>query len=388
MINYKNIPALRFKEFEGEWEKATIDKILSIGSGKDYKHLESGDIPVYGSGGYMLSVNKYLYEGESVCIGRKGTIDKPIFLNEKFWTVDTLFYTHSFVGSIPYFVYLLFNRINWYKYNEASGVPSLSKKTISKIKINLPTKPEQQKIANFLTTIDTKIQQLRQKQQLLENYKKGVMQQIFKQEIRFKKDDGGAFEDWEVKRLGEVGTYYNGLTGKTKENFGSGKPFIKYKQIFDNSQIDLTKCDFVEIFENEKQQKAQYGDIFFTTSSETPLQIGFSSVLLDEVEELYLNSFSFGFRPESLKVLVPKFAQFLFRSNFFRKEIIKLAQGSTRYNMSKVQLMKNKISLPCEAEQQEIANFLSSIDKSIASVKEQIGGMEDYKKGLLQGMFV
>jgi type I restriction enzyme S subunit len=203
--------------------------------------------------------------------------------------------------------------------------------------------------------------------------------------LRFKEFEG---EDWEVKKLGEVGSYYNGLTGKTKENFGSGKPFIKYKQIFDNSRIDLTKCDFVEIFENENQRKAQYGDIFFTTSSETPLEIGFSSVLLDEIDELYLNSFSFGFRPKLFQILVPTFAQFLFRSNVFRKEIIKLAQGSTRYNMSKVQLMKTEISLPCESEQQKIANFLTSIDERIGKVSEEIGEMERYKKGLLQGMFV
>ena len=88
-----NVPKLRFKEFSGVWEDKLIGQILTVGSGKDYKHLSNGDIPVYGTGGYMLSVNDYLYDGESVGIGRKGTIDKPIFLTGKFWTVDTLFYT-------------------------------------------------------------------------------------------------------------------------------------------------------------------------------------------------------------------------------------------------------------------------------------------------------
>lgn len=86
------VPKPRFPEFRdvGEWKVKPFDKLFAIGNGKDYKHLSSGDIPVYGSGGYMLSVNDYLYDGESVCIGRKGTIDNPIFLKGKFWTVDTL----------------------------------------------------------------------------------------------------------------------------------------------------------------------------------------------------------------------------------------------------------------------------------------------------------
>ena len=89
------------------WESVEIGDILTLGGGRDYKHLDVGDIPVYGTGGYMTSVNEYLYNGESVGIGRKGTIDKPVFLKGKFWTVDTLFYTHSFKNTTPYFVYIL-----------------------------------------------------------------------------------------------------------------------------------------------------------------------------------------------------------------------------------------------------------------------------------------
>ena len=105
MSKNMNVPKLRFSEFSGEWEEKHIENILKIGSGKDYKHLSNGNIPVYGTGGYMTSVSDYLYDGESVCIGRKGTIDKPVFLNGRFWTVDTLFYTHSFNDTIPKFVF-------------------------------------------------------------------------------------------------------------------------------------------------------------------------------------------------------------------------------------------------------------------------------------------
>ncbi|EGR7966390.1 hypothetical protein I8B06_001469, partial [Vibrio vulnificus] len=109
----KNVPELRFDGFNVRWEKKQFSKLFEIGSGKDHKHLANGDIPVYGSGGYMRSVNDYLYEGKSACIGRKGTINRPMFLDGKFWTVDTLFYTHSFKKCTPEFIYLLFQNINW-----------------------------------------------------------------------------------------------------------------------------------------------------------------------------------------------------------------------------------------------------------------------------------
>jgi len=172
-------PKVRFDGFCGDWDKKAINEILTIGSGRDYKKLSNGNIPVYGTGGYMLSVDNYLYDGESICIGRKGTIDKPMFLTGKFWTVDTLFYTHSFRQNIPRFIYLLFQKINWYNYNEASGVPSLSKVTIGKINIFIPKPKEQQKIANTFTSLDNLIEAQTKKVETLKQHKKGLMQKLF-----------------------------------------------------------------------------------------------------------------------------------------------------------------------------------------------------------------
>ena len=152
-----NVPHLRFPEFGGEWETYIIADILCIGNGRDYKQLSKGDIPVFGTGGYMTSVNECLYEGETTFIGRKGTINKPFYYNGKFWTVDTLFYTHSFKRVIPKFVYCLFQTINWLRYNEASGVPSLSKDTIEKIKVRIPQLDEQKKIAKLLSLLEERI---------------------------------------------------------------------------------------------------------------------------------------------------------------------------------------------------------------------------------------
>src|SRR5690606_35647545 len=147
-------PKLRFPEFKESRKSDKIGNLLSIQSGRDYKHLKEGKIPVYGTGGLMLHVDEFLHDGKSVCIGRKGTIDKPMFLNGKFWTADSLFYSNNFKNTIPEFIYLCFLKINWKNHNEAGGVPSLSKKIINNIELNFPTLQEQTKIADFLGAVD------------------------------------------------------------------------------------------------------------------------------------------------------------------------------------------------------------------------------------------
>lgn len=174
---------LRFKDENGneypDWEEKKLGEVLKIGSGKDYKHLDEGNIPVFGTGGYMLSVNKFLHSGETVFIGRKGTIDKPFYFKGDFWTVDTLFYTHSFKNTIPKFIYCVFQQINWKLHNEASGVPSLSKSTIEKLRFDFPCIPEQQKIANFLSSIDAKIENTKGELEKIQFFKKGLLQKMF-----------------------------------------------------------------------------------------------------------------------------------------------------------------------------------------------------------------
>ena len=174
---------LRFKDENGkeypDWEEKKLGEVLKIGSGKDYKHLDAGNIPVFGTGGYMLSVNKFLHSGETVFIGRKGTIDKPFYFEGDFWTVDTLFYTHTFKNTIPKFIYCVFQQIDWKLHNEASGVPSLSKSTIEKLKFDFPCIEEQQKIANFLSSIDAKIENTKDELGKIQLFKKGLLQQLF-----------------------------------------------------------------------------------------------------------------------------------------------------------------------------------------------------------------
>ena len=180
----EKVPKYRFKEFEndGEWELKSFENLFEIGNGRDYKHLGKGEIPVYGSGGYMLSVDEYLYDGDSVCIGRKGTIDKPMFLTGKFWTVDTLFYTHLFKNSLPKYIFYVFENINWREHNEAGGVPSLSKTNVYKIKVLVPPNDnlkEQKKIASCLSSLDALITAQAEKIEKLKQHKKGLMQGLF-----------------------------------------------------------------------------------------------------------------------------------------------------------------------------------------------------------------
>ncbi len=259
---------------------------------------------------------------------------------------------------------------------------------LASLNVNIPSPEEQTKIANFLIAIDKRINLLQKKKNELEQFKKGLMQKLFLQSIRFKDDNGDEFPDWAEKILSNMGNTYNGLTGKSKVDFGKGKPYIQYMQIFSDSKINISDFGLVSVSDNENQNKVQFGDIFFTTSSETPNEIGTASVLIDKVKEVYLNSFCFGFRPNSLDELVPEFAQYFFRSEIARREIVKLAQGSTRYNMSKVELMKLKFEFPIKSEQQKIASFLSSIDKYIKKLVCQIDDSIQFKQGLLQKMFV
>jgi type I restriction enzyme S subunit len=168
-----------------DWEVKNVGKLLKIGHGRDYKNLKSGNVPVYGTGGYMTSVNDYLYEGETVCIGRKGTIDKPFYHTGKIWTVDTLFYTYGFNGCIPKFIYYAFCLVDWFAMNEASGVPSLTSKNIEDVLLRIPvSKDEQTAIANVLSDMDTEISALETKLAKYRTLKTGMMQQLLTGKIR------------------------------------------------------------------------------------------------------------------------------------------------------------------------------------------------------------
>jgi len=193
--------------------------------------------------------------------------------------------------------------------------------------------------------------------------------------------------EWEEMQLKKHGETYSGLSGKNKEDFGSGKPYIPYKNIFLNSKIDVEYLDYVRLSESEKQHKVQYGDIFFTTSSEIPEETGLSSVLLDNIQsECYLNSFCFGYRLHNFKSLSPHFLRFFLRGEHFRRSIIRLAQGSTRFNISKKFILNLFVFVPSLPEQTTIAQILSTADKAIETTETLITLKEQKKKWLMQNL--
>lgn len=412
MEKQSKIPVLRFPEFKGEWE---IQKFGNLTNRISYPvKVELGElyqqigIRSHGKGIF----HKEFIDGEGLgnkrvfWVKENALIVNIVFAWEQAVTKTTskevgMIASHRFPmyqpienkSNLDYLLYFFLTKkgkslLELASPGGAGRNKTLGQKEFENLKFLIPSDLEQEKIASFITSVNEKIQVLKQKKDLLEQYKKGVMQQVFSQELRFKDDKGNEFANWEEKKLGDIGETYNGLTGKTKENFGSGKPYIQYKQIFDDSKIDISRFQLVEIGNYEKQNRVLFGDVFFTVSSETPNEIGMASVLLDKIEELYLNSFCFGYRANSLETLSPYFSKYLFRSELFRNEIVKLAQGSTRFNMSKIQLMKLKVKLPCLEEQTKIANFLSAIDEKINHCQSQIANTELWKKGLLQGMFV
>ena len=193
-------------------------------------------------------------------------------------------------------------------------------------------------------------------------------------------------EDYARTTLGKIGNTYNGLTGKSAEDFGQGSPYITYKSIFDNSRVDISRVEYVQISDieqhNKKQNKVARGDIFFTTSSETPEEVGMTSVLLDNIEDCYLNSFCFGYRVYSQEQYLPEYLRFYLRSSIIRKKLFVLAQGSTRFNLSKNEVMRISINMPKALEQRKIARFLTLLEERITTQNKII---EKYES-LIQAM--
>ena len=406
MINKGEVPEGYKKTKVGvipeDWEVKRLGSVCNMYSGgtprtsnKDYYN---GDIPWITSGdlnqgrielvkgrisktGLKNSVAKMIKKGD-LLLALYGATAGVVAISE----IDAAI-NQAVLAILPssecnnYLYYILYKEkdliIN--KYTQG-GQPNLSATIVKGLRFPFPPLLEQQKIAQILSTWDKAIEL---KEKLIEQkkqQKKGLMQKLLTGEVRLPGFDG----EWEEVRLGSIGQTFNGLNGKKAKDFGEGKSYITYKNIFGNSKVDVKDVDYVKISECENQNIVEYGDILFTTSSETPDEVGMSSVLLDTVKELYLNSFCFGFRLNNFRILVPEYARFLFRGKTFRNKIFKLAQGSTRFNLSKNEVMKLKVMLPSVQEQKSIAQILSTADKEINLLTKELDLLKQQKKGLMQ----
>ncbi|MGN8402044.1 restriction endonuclease subunit S [Helicobacter pylori] len=364
------------------WQRVRLGDILTLKHGRDYKNFKLGNIPVYGSGGYMLSINNFLHNGESVCIGRKGTIDKPIYLNGKFWVVDTLFYSYSFKKSIPKFIFYAFSIIKWSNYNEATGVPSLTKMTISNIEILLPPLNEQIAIANILSDVDHYLYSLRALILKKESVKKALSFELLSQRKRLK----GFNQAWQKVRLGDMTTSFTKQTGF--DYSASIKPTLIKEQL-PNYIPFIQNKDFSGHYINYKT------DYFIPNE----IAIRFPQILLNEKCLLISIVGSIGnvavfnhsqdaFTGCAIAVLKFKekksldFVMHFLMSASGQKSLLNIVKASSHKSIILADLRDLLIPLPPLNEQIAIANILSALDHEIISLKNKKRQFENIKKAL------
>ena len=365
---------MRFPEFAEGWASYKISDILRIGNGKDYKHLNKGNIPVFGTGGQMTSVNEYLYDGETTFIGRKGTINKPFYYNGKFWTVDTLFYTHSFKTVTPKFIYCLFQTINWLRYNEASGVPSLSKDTIEKIKVNIPCIEEQKKISRLLFAIDERIAT---QNKIIEKYESLIQAIIYQ-----KKTDGIRKGNWQKTELSKV------LQERTEKNINGYTVYsVSVSQGVIN-QIEYLGRSFAAK-ETSHYNVVKYGDIVYTKSPTGDFPYGI--VKRSYIKNAVAVSPLYGvYKPINDSIGVILHFYFMQPNNAFNYLHPLIQKGAKNtINITNTRFLENSIPLPkTEDEAVYIANALTRIQTKIDIEKSLLRSYEREKQYLLRQMFI
>lgn len=407
-------PKLRFPEFESNWKIEPIENYIELFSGIALKGEEISDnnkgIPILRGInitegfirhskeidkyylGSTSKIDKYFVKENDLVLGMDGSkVGKNVALVKKEDENSILIQRVARIrannkSNINYIYQQIFSK-KFHDYvdivNTSSGIPHISSKQIKEFKIGFPSIEEQTRIANFLSLIDEKITLLKEKKADLEEYKKGIMQKIFSQEIRFADDNGQEFNEWEKKTLGEFADFYKGK-GLPKNDISDngnykcihyGELFTKYKELIKNviSKTDVYEKPFLSIS----------NDVLMPTSDVTPNGLATASCILED--GVILGGDVLIIRQKNL-VLNGLFLSYYVAQ--FREQVMKLVSGSTVYHLYGSDMKKLDILIPCLKEQTKIANFLSVIDEKIALVSNQIGDTQEYKKGLLQQLFV
>jgi len=344
---------------------------FNVVSHAQYEHLPKYDVTLKGSEAYLMEDGDVAFLDASEDLegtSRSVLIDNPD--NEPFIAGLHVIFGKSKNNSLE----------KWYKQyitatdsvrkqfqRLASGfkVYGVTRETLPKIQIAYPkSADEQSKIAEILMKWDEAIELYNQYIEKLKQLKSIWLKKMFPKkgervpEWRFK----GFTDAWEQRKLGEMGQTYTGLSGKTKGDFGHGQArFVTYMNVFSNPISNPEMTEPIEI--DSKQNEVEVGDVFFTTSSETPEEVGMSSVLLEKRGKTYLNSFCFGFRPSER--IDSYYLAYMLRSESARAKITLLAQGISRYNISKNKVMEIAVSLPSLDEQKMIGQYFSQLDNLI-----------------------
>lgn len=399
----KYIPELRFPEFQndGEWGSLPIsDNIITI---TPPKKIPSSEYKANGCYPIIDQSTKFIagYSDDEMALINIEQSDYIVFGDH---TCTLKLINFPFIqGADGIKIFkpkgvLLSAR---YLYQYLSAYPIISneyKRHFSDLKEKQIIYPhnlnEQHKIADCLSSLDDYINVTKQKVDQLKEYKKGLMQRLFpakgKTAPEFRFPEYCDAKGWESSSLGAIGDTFGGLSGKSSDDFGSGRPFVTYKQVFDFSEVSIKDCSLVRVVEDESQNKLEYGDVLVTMSSETPEEIGYTSVVTDkDFPECYLNSFCFIYRLFDKDSFDPRFLIYLFSCDIYRSSVIRIAQGITRYNISKTLFKDIMLPYPKDkSEQRAIAEVLYSVDTQINKYIQKLNGLETQKKGLRQQLFL
>ena len=388
----RKVPKLRFKEFSDEWEEKKLGDICNIKTGKkDTKDkIENGIYPFFVRSQTVEKINSYSYDGEAILTAGDGVGVGKVFhyINGKFDFHQRVYKLSDFKESYCRFIFEIFRK-NFKKevtkYNAKTSVDSVRLEMISEMKITLPILEEQEKIADFLSNIDKKISLTEEKLELFREYKKGIMQKIFSQELRFKDNNGNDYPEWEEKKLVEISELTSSKRIFLNEYVDKGIPFYRGKEITELKKGK--KVTDILYISNKK-----YNEIL--EKYDVPKQNEILITAVGTLGNVYLisNNEKFYFKDGNLIWLkniksLPKFLTYSLENNY--KKILDTAIGSTQKALTIVNLQKLQLIIPVSLEeQQKISDFLSSIDSKIESIEKELEGLKEFKKGLLQQMFV
>ena len=396
-----NVPNLRFPEFTGEWMKC---KFGEIATGFDYgmnaaakpydgqnKYIRITDIDeassTYNNSSIVspdgiLSENYVVNEGD-ILLARTGASTGKSYLYRK--SDGKLYYAGSLIIANvaehnPYFVFSQLHTHRYWRWvsimSARSGQPGINSLEYASFPIFTTTLKEENKISSLLSLIDERITTQNKIIEKLQSLIKGLNDSLYKQY-------GNAI----TTSFSDLGHSYSGLSGKSSEDFGSGKPFITYLNVYSNNVVNENEYQYVRINDGEKQNIVQCGDVLFTLSSETPEEVGVGSVYLG-IDEVFLNSFCFGFHIDNKELAYPPYFSYYVSSTPFRKFIYPFAQGSTRFNLCKADFEKASIKLPSLNNQKHIYAILNSITGKIETEKNLLEYYTTQKQYLLRQMFI
>ncbi|WP_320033705.1 restriction endonuclease subunit S [Halarcobacter sp.] len=401
------VPKLRFKEFSGEWEEKTLEKLcIKISDGihstpvydelGEYYFVNGNNLK---NGEIILDektkrVSKEEYEkhyrelnDNTILMSINGTIGNIAFYkNEKIMLGKSASYINIETSKTnKYFIsnQLSSNKIQYFYKSELTGstIKNLSLRTIKNTPILFPSKQEQEKIASFLSSIDKKINQLSKKDELLQNYKKAMMQKIFSQKLRFKKEDGSDYPKWEEKKLNQITKVYDG-THNTPKYVKSGVPFYSVEHVTANQFVE-TKYISEKVFEKENERvKLEKNDILMTRIGD----IGTSKLIDWDVKASFYVSLAL---IKNSKKFSSSFLNQFIKSNYFQRQLYsKTLHVAFPKKINLGEIGECLIKLPFLEEQTKIANSLSSLDTKISQNKKALEETQKFKKALLQKMFV